>query len=211
MGRLSPKDLLGRLHEVPNVPYPGNLPMPYWVCDMCSGSGCVSGQIQVNPDTGKGRCRLVIRNLRRALEFARNAGGEDAEGFDKLKDRVAKTSEHPWDMLPEVVQQRIQQWFKPKRDEQFIAYVPDRTHSHTEDGMAGVLISNYRMIYHTPRHHRECRLGEPIELQHASGGGKGSVSIKAPSWEIRHMSVDRDGILRFRRGLSLGRFNAIWH
>jgi predicted Zn finger-like uncharacterized protein len=207
---LSGEQVLERLPEVPNVPHPGNLPMPYWVCDMCSGSGSVSGQIQVNPATGTGWCRLFIRNLRRAMEFMTSAGGEGNEGYPVLKERIERTAENPWDNLPEVVQHRVQQWFHPRGGEEFIAYVPDRDHVRTEDGMAGVLISTTRLIYHTPRCHYQANAAEPLELEHASARGKGSVSIMTPAWTIRHMTVDRDGITRMRRALTLGKFHAVW-
>jgi len=208
---LSDEEILDRLSRVPNVPHPADLPMPYWVCDMCSGTGQVSGQIQVNPETGKGWCRLFIRNVHRSLEFMVNAGGEGAEGYDMLKERVEQTAEHPWDNLSEVVQHRIQQWFQPKGGEQFIAYVPDRDHVRTEDGVAGVLISNRRLIYHNPRRHWEMSVEDPVELQTFTGGGRGSVSISTPSWSIRQMSVDRDGLTRMRRALALSKFQAVWH
>jgi hypothetical protein len=207
---LSGQELLARLPRVPNVPPPGDLPMPYWVCDMCSGSGSVSGQIQVNQSTGKGLCRLFIQNPRRAMDFALAAGGESTEGYRQLKERVDQTAENPWDSLPEVVQHRLQQWFVPERGEVFIAYAPDRDHVRTEDGMAGVLLSTTRMIYHTPRRHRVCSAHEPMEFQHASGAGKGSITIKTPSWAINHMSIDRDGITHLRRGLLVGKFRAVW-
>ena len=208
---LSGQEVLSRLPMVPNVPHPGDLPMPYWVCDMCSGSGTVRGQIQVNPSTGKGFCRLYIRNIHRALEFMIAAGGRSNEGCQTLQERVEQTQVHPWDNLPEVVQHRIDQWFKPEGAEVFLAYVPDRDHVRTEDGMAGVLISTIRLIYHTPRRHRESTVREPLELQHAAGAGKGSVSVRTPGWSIRHMAVDRDGISQMRRGLTLGKFLAVWH
>lgn len=208
---LSGQEVLDRLHKVPNVPPPADLPVPYWVCDMCSGSGTVRGQIQVNPDTGKGWCRLLIRNHRRSLDFMVNAGGQDGEGYGPLKERVDQTAENPWNSLPEAVQHRIQQWFKPNRGEHFIAYVPDRDHVRAEDGMAGVLISDQRLIHHTPRRHRESPISKPVELEHAAGAHRERVSIKTPGWEVKHMTVDRNGITRMRRGLSLGKFQAVWH
>ncbi|MGB2820085.1 MAG: MJ0042-type zinc finger domain-containing protein [Phycisphaerae bacterium] len=208
---LSDQEILDRLHHVPNVPHPGELPMPYWVCDMCSGTGQVSGQIQVNIETGKGWCRLLIRSIHRALAFMVNAGGEGAEGYDRLKERVEKTAENPWDNLAEVVQHRIQQWFRPQGPEQFVAFVPDRDHVRTEDGVAGVLISSTRLIFHNPRRHWEMAVKDPVELRTSTGRGKGSVSITTPSWSIQHMTVDRDGLMRMRRALSLGKFQAVWH
>ncbi len=208
---LSNQEVLSRLSKVPNVPPPADVPMPYWVCDMCSGSGAVSGQIKVNPDTGKGSCRMRIRHPRRALAFAEAAGGDRTEGLHKLTELLEKTRENPWDALPEVVQHRVEQWYIPEPGERFLAYVPDRDHARTEDGMAGVVVSDKRLIYHTHRRHRELAAGEPLELEHSTGGGKGNVSITTENWSIKHMTVDRDGILRFRRALSLGPFKPVWH
>ena len=208
---LSAQELLDRLPRVPNVPPPADLPMPYWVCDMCSGSGQVSGQIQVNRETGQGFCQLFIRNIHRGLEFMVRAGGEGAEGYDRLKEHVEQTTQHPWDDLPEVVQHRVQQWFQPEGEEQFVAYIPDRDHVRTEDGVAGVLISDRRLIYHTPRRHRQMSIEDSVELRTSTGGGKGSVSITTPQWSVRHVAVDRDGLTRMRRALSLSKFQAVWH
>lgn len=208
---LSDEELLNRLPHVPNVPHPADLPMPYWICDMCSGAGHVRGQIQVNAKTGKGFCQLFIRNIRRGFQFMTEAGGEEAEGYEELKERVEKTTDDPWDNLPEVIQHRIQQWFNPEKDEVFVAYVPDRDHARTEDGIAGVVISSKRLIYHTPRSHRELNIKESLELSHASGGGKGRVSITTSGWRVRQMSVDRDGLRRMRRALATNKFQAVWH
>ena len=46
LARLEGEELLKRLAVVPGVPFPGNLPMPYYVCDRCSPEALVSGQIQ---------------------------------------------------------------------------------------------------------------------------------------------------------------------
>jgi len=208
---LTNQQVLDRLPEVPNVPPPGNLPMPYWLCDMCSGSGQVSGQIQVNPETGGGFCRLLIRGPRRALAFIDTALGKNIEGYQLVRDRVDQLVENPWDNLAEVVQHRIQQWFQPHQDEQFLSYTPDRDYARTEDGMAGVLITNQRLIAHYSRRHRESPVTEPLELTHSFGAGRGHVAIKTATWTIPRMTVDRDGIARLRRGLSLGKFMAVWH
>jgi len=207
---LSDMEILKLLKRVPNVPSPADLPMPYWVCDMCSAAGVVSGQIQVNRSTGKGRCRLFIRNIRRALQFMADVGGEDSEGYDQLKDRVDRTARRPWHSLPQVIRHRLEQWYQPEKGEQFVTYIPDRDHARTEDGISGLVISDVRLIYHTPRDHRQVRKDEHLELSHATGGGKRSVNIHAPSWEIKHFSVDRDGLAKMRRALALQKFKAVW-
>ena len=207
---LSCRELLKRLPNVPNVPPPGHQPMPYWVCDMCSGSGTIRGQIQVNATTGVGRCRLLVSNLRRAEEFLVSAGGEDSEAHESLKERIAQIAENPWDMLPEVVQHRVDQWFRPAEGESFYAYVPDQDYARTEDGMSGLLISSHRMIYHTPMRHREIGGSEPLEMELSQSGSRGNLQMKTTTWELRHFALDRPGIANLRRGLTLAKFQVAW-
>jgi len=203
-------DLLRRLPQVPNVPVPGNLPMPYWLCDMCTGTAAISGEIHVNTETGVGWCRLLVRNLRRAEEFAAAAGGECRPACLELKKANQDIAEHPWDTLAEVVQHRIQQWFKPREGEQFLAYVPDRDYVRTEDGMAGLLVSDRRLIYHTKMRHLEVDKVHQLQLELAMGSAGGHLQIKAPSCEIKRFAVDREGITRLRRGLTIGKYQAMW-
>ncbi len=207
---LTGEEVLARLPKVPNVPSPGDNPMPYWLCDMCSAAGVVSGQISVDSETGKGWCRLLIHNLRRAEEFLAAVGGKENESYAELKKWVDATVETPWDTVPLVIQHRLEQWFHRAGDEEFIAYVPDRDRVRTEDGMCGLLISNRRVIYHTDMRHRESEASEPLELQLAHGSGKSRLQIKTPQWEVKHFTLDRDGIEKLRSGLIKGRFKATW-
>jgi hypothetical protein len=151
-----------------------------------------------------------MRNIHRALEFMRSAGGEHAEGYEKLAERVEQTNEEPWDLLPEVVRHRIEQWFHPETEERFLAYVPDRDYARTEDGVAGLVISSRRLVYHTAVRHREANVDEPLELAHGVSSRKNSVNITTPSWTLKRMTVDREGLARLRRNLTLGRFQAVW-
>ncbi|MFP4104962.1 MAG: hypothetical protein ACLFVU_02635, partial [Phycisphaerae bacterium] len=124
---LSCGELLRRLPRVPNVPPPGDLPMPYYVCDMCTASKQILGQIQVNSSTGHGWCRLLIRNLRIAEKFLVNVGAEDTGDHEQIKQRLSAMEESPWNSVPQGVQNRLQQWYQPHPGEKFVAYVRTAT------------------------------------------------------------------------------------
>jgi len=207
---LTGQDLLDRLPKLPNILPPGDLPMPYWLCDMCSSSGAISGQFVGDPSKDDSRCRLLVRNLQGSLEFLVAGGGKDIPGYAELDRRVQATVVSPWEQVPLVVQHRLQQWFKPEGGEHFLAYVPDRDHVRAEDGMAGLLLSNRRFIYHTKLRHRECTQTCPLELQLALGHEGGHLKIKTPEWEMTRLAVDRDGVSRLRRALVTGGFKAAW-
>jgi hypothetical protein len=207
---LSNEDLCKRLPRVPDVPPPADLPMPYWLCDMCTAKDLVTGQIRLNPNTGVGLCRLWIGNLRVAEEFFLAVGGKGTAGQAELQHRITATSENPWGLLSVVVQNRLQQWYKPQHGEHFLAYIPDRDRTRTEDGMAGIVVSNRRMICHNLMRHREAMIAETLELEEVAEEGRHRLRIKSPSWEIRHLAVDREGLLRFREALVKGMFKVMW-
>ena len=205
---LTVEQLLERLPRVPNVPPPGDQPMPYWLCDMCSEAGAISGQIEVN-DQGEGHCHLLIGNLWRAEEFLTAVGARRTQCYQELGKRIAETAEKPWDMLSLAVKNRIQQWFKPLADEQFIAYVPDRDHTRTEDGMSGIIISSSRLVHHTKMRHRDIEVSQPLEMQLSMSKTKGALGIRTSNWDAS-MTVDGEGILGLRRALAKGKFRATW-
>lgn len=207
---LSAEGLLDRLPRVPNVPHPADLPMPYWLCDMCKTSKCVSGRIDINSQTGEGTCQLMIGNLRRAEEFLANVGERGTESFRQLCQAAAETAERPWDNLPIDVQNRIQQWYRPEDGEQFLAYVPDRDLNRTEDGMAGFVLSTNRLIYHTKMRHKESPTDEPVQLALKMSQQRGQVEVQTPDWTVRQFHIDKAGLALLRRGLAKGRYRATW-
>ncbi len=208
--QLEGEALLDRLPRVPNVPPPGDMPMPYWLCDMCGEAGATAGQIQVNPQTGEGRCRLLIRNLRRAEEFLSAAGGRNSPDHDTLLALLETMTEDPWDTLPLVVRHRLEQWFRPAGDERLVAYVPNRDHARTEDGVSGLVISNRRLIYHSHSRHHEASVTEPLEMQLATGGGRTELRFRTRSWQVKHFRADRSGLRQLRRALAAARYRVTW-
>ncbi len=210
VSRLSNEDMLARLPNVPNVPKPADQPMPYWLCDMCSSRGLISGQIRTS-SKGVGLCRLWIGNLRRAEEFLVAAGGDDAPGHAELRHRIAATVDNPWQVLSTAAQNRLQQWYRPQPGEHFIAYIPDCDRARSEEGLAGIVVTNRRVVYHTLSRHKEVTLGEKLELQEEVDRGRQLVQMKCPSWDVKHVAIGRDGLVKLKNALTQARFRAIWH
>ena len=131
-------------------------------------------------------------------------------GLDKLHDLNESGKDNPWDMVPESVKHRLEQWFHPEDNERFLRYIPDRDHNRTEDGMAGLIVSNKRMIFHSQRRHMENKADEPLQLLLAMTRDAGELEINTPTWQIKRMKVDREGIRELRRALTMGKFRVSW-
>ena len=207
--RLYGADLLKHLPRVPNASPPADQPMPYWMCDMCNPEGLVVGQIIEHARTGEKTCRLRVANIHRAHEFLTDAGGSEAD-LAMLAKASDVAQENPWDQVPLVVRQRLEQWFKAEPDEHFIAYVPDRDLSRTEEGMAGLVVSDRRVVYHSHLRHKEAPNTEPIELELAMTRDEGLLKVKTVHWAVLRIAVDREGVRHLRRALTLGKFKAAW-
>jgi len=210
LGRVDGPEMLAKLPEVPNVPEPANHPMPYWVCDMCSGAGSISGQITVDNASGRGRCRMFIRNAHMARDFFANAGGEGTRDYAKLVEFTEHMDDDRWDALPSVIRHRLEQWFRPQDGEKFIAYVPDRAFVRTEDGMNGLVISNRRLIFHHPPLHQEAPREVKMTIALRVEKGDEVATLDAPDFKRRSIVLDRQGMMLFRRALSKGDFTAEW-
>ncbi len=207
---LSAEDLLARFPKVPNVPAPANLPMPFWICDMCTGVGAISGQIKAGSSAGLGVCRLLFHSPRRAADFLAGLGMEGTPEHQELMRRLAAVGEDPWESLSGAVQHRLKNWFKPASGEAFVAYLPDRDLGRTEDGMAGIVVSNRRLVYHTRVRHLEANAGDSLSFRFLQDGIRGCLQIIAPTWEIRRMTVDRDAVENLRRSMARASFHAVW-
>lgn len=210
VAELANEDLLSRLPVVPNVPAPADKPMPFWLCDMCTAGDLISGQIRMGGES-VGLCRLWIGALRRAEEFLVAAGGKDTPGHAELRHRIASLVENPWSSLPLAVQNRIQQWYRPQQSEHFIAYIPDRERARSEEGLAGIVVSDRRVVYHTSVRHKEAGRDEKMELTETVESGRTWVEIKCASCDLKHVPVDRDGLTRLRNALTRGEFKFVWH
>ena len=206
---LSIEQVLERLPEVLRVAAPANLPMPYWMCDMCNPANMILAMHERSKDSD-GLCRIQIPRLWRVEEFLRAAVGEASLAYKTLGKVLTKNPEKPWDSLSGVVQHRLQQWYRPHKGERFVAYIPDTTRSRTESGMCGMVVSNRRLIFHDSMRHRESEKGEPLELQFAIESGKGLLRVKGPTWELKNIAVDKPGLQRLRHALTQQKFQAAW-
>ena len=208
---LTDSQVLEHIGRVPNVPHPADLPMLYWLCEDCAGVGTISGQINVNRDTGQGWCRLRILNLPVAEKLVVNTGAEGTAEHAELQMRIRARWANPWQELSQSVRNRLEGWFEPQANEKFIAYIPDRDRTHNEDGMYGLVVSNQRFICHCQYRHHESPVDFPLHLQWSRKGAKPHLRIRTPRWEMKKFSADREGVEQFKRALRRGGFHTRWY
>jgi len=210
LATLTEEELLQRLPRIKNMPQPADLPMPYWICDQCEPEGMIAGQVRFTDKPGVGICRLWIGQLRRAEEFLGRAGAKNTPDHASLVRLISALPEEPWDSVPLSVQRNIAKWFKPSGGEQFVAYIPNVALNRQQEGSEGLVVSTFRVVFHTKDYHRESLSRDPLELTEAFQGGSPFLQIKSPSWHLKRVTVDRDDIPRLRNALNRAKFQTSW-
>jgi hypothetical protein len=183
--------------------------MPFWLCDMCTVGDLLSGQIRFSAEN-VGLCRLWVGHLRYAEDFLAAAGGKDSPSHAELRQRIAMVTEDPWNSLSLTVQNRIQQWYRPQKGERFLTYIPDRDRARSEEGLAGIVVTGRRLVYHSLVRHKEADMADKFELRETVEGGRGWLEIKCSSWDVKRVAVDRDGLNRLKDALTAGKFSTVW-
>ena len=207
---LSEEELLQRLPQVPSLPFPLSMPMPFWLCDLCDARGLISAQARFTDQPGIGLCRLWIGMPRRADEFVVAAAGKNTAAHAALLKQLATMPEDPWDALPLKVQNHLRQWYHVQQGERFVAYVPEAQLARPQGGSEGLVVSSHRLIWHSRVLHREASVTERVEFVEDYDGRNHFLQIRAPGWQLKRLAVDREEIPRLRTALGKARFQAVW-
>jgi len=207
---LTEQELLQRLPHVPNAPHPLDLPMPFWLCDLCDARGLISAQARFTDQPGVGLCRLWISALRRADEFVVTAGGKQCSAHAALLKQLSGMPEDPWDNVPLKVQNHLRQWYHTVQGERFIAYVPDADLTRAQEGSEGLLVSSHRLIWHTRVMHREAGVSDRLEFVEDYDGRHHYLQIRTPNWQVKRAHIEREEVPRLRTALAKAKFQAVW-
>lgn len=206
-------EVLEALPLVEGFDPPLDLPMPFWVCDMCSPSNMVIAHHELRPNEmgiEEVQCYLLIRRLWRAEEFLLACGGEDTAAHHEIQGALKAWPQTSWDRLPGMVQQRLRQWFRAGKGEVFTTYIPQRLEQRTDAGLAGIVLSNRRLMYHSAAEHRESLKGQRLQLRFHAEGNETRLAMIGSLWDISDIPMERRELHRLRRELAAQGFNVTW-
>ncbi len=176
---LSGKDLLSVIDPIGYLPEPFNLPFPYYVCSSCSNVGAII--TDVHHSGGKEVCELGISSLPQAEFFTLAVCGRGSEAHEKVRQALKDGYGRPWQQLPLTVRIRINRWFKAEEGERFLCYIPDAEFAKAEAGLAGVVLTDIRLVFHKSLGQLELARSEQIELETVDTENGVNLAIIAPS------------------------------
>jgi hypothetical protein len=170
------------------LPRPFNLPMPYYVDLHTTGLSLVcSTRRRVD---GGLTCEVMIPNGLYALEWLGRVNGVCGPEHTMLEEELAIIHSDTWTQLPEVCRQRVVVWchFHPR--ERFITFVSDAEFAARDLGLAGLVLTDHRLIYHKYHHNAEFDIREDCILLVREDGGTAHLSIQAQGKRTRLIRID---------------------
>lgn len=137
---------------------PFNNPMPWFVCRRCASRATVHAEIYGTPDGVE--CEVVIPAGRYAMTWVGRVNGVCGDDFAELEAKVLRLENQAWRSIPEPVRDRLAAWFDFEPDEQFLAYFSDSDFAKKDAGLAGVVLTDRRVVYCKYHQHGSIRLDD---------------------------------------------------
>ncbi|MCD6377390.1 MAG: hypothetical protein J7L99_00915 [Planctomycetes bacterium] len=211
LGDVKGRELLEKLDRFDNVPEPFSLPFPYYLCRRCSPVGAIITDVRPRADGNGEICELGISSIRQAEEFARNVCGPDSPVVKKVHEAYLKLHSNPWQTLPLAVRSRIKHWFTPQQGETFKLYIQDGDFSKTEAGLAGVVITDKRLVYRKFAARVEIPLSDEIVINQSPKDKHLKLTISSPHSKSVNLITDESGAERLRLALRQQGANLRWN
>lgn len=206
LGGLTGGDLLAKLDRIENLPEPYCLPFPYYLCPDCSPIGAIVPDVRLAADGQSQICELGIFAPKQAEEFVQAVGGPDCKALKALREEKRHDHDDPWRALPLAVRSRIKQWFNLEDGEKFVVYIPDGDFTKTEAGLAGIALTNKRMVFRKFASRVEIPLTERITIESVTAKGRSQLQIS--SRDTKPALLVANDVLAERLRMSLRRQGA---
>ena len=144
---------IGRIEEMPS---PFDLPMLFYTTETSSSNPLHS--VVRSDDGGQRHCEVLIPNAEVALQWLERVNGRCGPEFALLRGDAVNLSSDAWTSLSEATRRRLEVWARFQRGERFKLYLNDADMSSADEGLAGVIVTDQRLLYHKYRRSRSISL-----------------------------------------------------
>ena len=143
--RRSVREVVRSMQPIEELPPPCNEPMPCFVCERCARRVTVFCQL-VNTSGGT-RCEVLVPSGSYALAWLGRVSGVCGDDYLRLESDLLGHDDSAWSELDEKVRERLGAWFRFEGEERFILYVSDSDFMKADAGLAGIVLTDHRLVY----------------------------------------------------------------
>lgn len=193
LGDRTGRDVVRVMGQIERMAPPFNMVMPYYVA--AKYSHLAAHSISRDETDGRITCEVLVPDARCALEWLSRVNGVCGREYELLEQDVALLHGDAWRELPEEVRQRIAVWCKLGSHEVFKAYFSDADFGRHDRGLAGMVITDQRVVFCKYHHRGQVRRDDTEALINVKSSGQFySLALHRGTERIRMVKVGRSDI-----------------
>ena len=212
VGKATPAQMAEAMGRLRGVRAPFDQPILYYAHADASVPAMACRLRATRDDADKGGsdgrdktvCEVLVPHGRVAAEWLAAVNGRCGEDFGRLMEEVESVGQTAWDALDQKVRLRLEPWCTFQRGERFLAYFNDPDFTASEAGLAGVVVTDKRLIYHKYRRLRSVSLRSPATLHMRKDGSVTRLTITAGDRRAKAGKMPHNRISDFLHALPKG-------
>jgi len=156
LGDAGTRQIMNMMGTIEGMPSPFLYPMPYYISTRYANK--IVHCITRDRPSGGITCEVVIPDAVCALEWLGRVNGVCGKDYEMLERDTSLLHGDRFQELSEVCRQRIQSWCKLRPHEVFELYINDADFGRLDEGLAGIVVTDQRVVYCKYHHRGQVRL-----------------------------------------------------
>lgn len=165
-----PRKIMQMMGTIEGMPSPFLYPMPYYISTRYANK-TIHCMTRDRPSGGI-TAEVVIPDAVCALEWLSRVNGVCGPEYEMLEKDTSLLHGDRFQELSEVCRGRIQSWCKLRPQEVFQEYLNDADFGRLDEGLAGIIVTDQRIVYCKYHHRGQVRLDEEGAKVVAKPGGR---------------------------------------
>ncbi len=157
---LRTREVAKRMGTLEGVRSPFNQAMPYYSTPKMSLSDLKCDTYSRDTDDGV-TCEVTIPDGSVALEWLKRVNGICGIEHELLEQSVGLTHGDVWGQLPDATRKNLEGWCKLGQQEECLGFFRDAEFSKNDEGLAGLIVTNQRLLFQKYHRKGEINLSEP--------------------------------------------------
>jgi hypothetical protein len=170
LGDSSARDIMQMMGTIEGMPNPFLYPMPYYISTRYANK-VIHCMTRDRPSGGI-TAEVLIPDAVCALEWLSRVNGVCGPEYELLERETSLLHGDRFQELSEICRSRIQSWCKLRPQEVFHLYLNDADFGRLDEGLAGVIVTDQRVVYCKYHHRGQARLDSQDTIIYAKPDGR---------------------------------------
>jgi hypothetical protein len=200
LGDSGPRQIMQLMGTIEGMPNPFLYPMPYYISTRYANKFILC--MTRDRSSGGITAEVVIPDAVSALEWLSRVNGVCGKEYELLERDTSLLHGDRFQELSEVCRGRIQSWCKLRPHEVFQAYFNDADFGRLDEGLAGIIVTDQRVVYCKYHHRGQVRLdNEAATILTKPDGRFIALTLRIGEDRARMCKLHKDDIIKLQTAI----------